>query len=82
MNPTRTSRFTRYLLRMSAMTRNDSPLRWLSVAETATRLGVSGPTVRRWVHGGRLKAVQVAEQGVLRIPESELDRLAEQRERP
>jgi excisionase family DNA binding protein len=62
---------------MSALTRNDSP-RFLSVSEAAVRLNVSGPTVRRWVKDGHLRAVQPGgEQGVLRIPEGELKRLAE-----
>lgn len=63
---------------MTAITRADSPPgRWLSVSETATRLGVGAPTVRRWVHDGHLAAVQPGGPlGVLRIPESELKRLA------
>ena len=53
----------------------DQP-RFLDVGQTALALGVSGATVRRWVHNGRLKAVQPGgPQGALRIPESELQRL-------
>jgi excisionase family DNA binding protein len=62
---------------MSAPTSTDSP-RFLSVSQAAVALGVSGPTVRRWVKDGHLRAVQVGgEQGVIRIAESELKRLAE-----
>jgi excisionase family DNA binding protein len=51
--------------------------RWLSVSETAVRLGVSSPTVRRWIKGGHLVAAQPGgERGLLRVPESELARLA------
>lgn len=67
---------------MSALTRNDSP-RFLSIGEAAVQLGVSGPTVRRWVKSGHLRAVQPGgEQGVLRIPADELARLAEGQEAP
>jgi excisionase family DNA binding protein len=55
--------------------------RWLSVGEAAVRLGVSSPTVRRWVKAGHLHAAQPAPLGAIRIPEDELDHLAE-RERP
>jgi excisionase family DNA binding protein len=59
---------------------DDSP-HFLTVSETALRLNVSGPTVRRWVKSGQLRAVQPGgEQGVLRIPEGELARLAEGQE--
>jgi excisionase family DNA binding protein len=59
------------------MSADPDPHRWLSVSETAVRLGVSGPTVRRWVTDGHLQAAQPAgEHGVLRIPAHELDRLA------
>ena len=63
---------------MTATTRADSPPgRWLSVSETAARLGVAAPTVRRWIKSGHLAAVQPGgEQGVFRVPLTELDRLA------
>jgi excisionase family DNA binding protein len=61
---------------MDATTSNDSP-RFVSVSEAAKSLGVAGPTIRRWVRDGHLRAVQPGgDQGVLRIPTSELDRLA------
>jgi excisionase family DNA binding protein len=61
---------------MAALTRTDRP-RFLSVSEAAVRLGVAGPTIRRWIKDGHLAAVQPGgQQGVLRIPESELRRLA------
>jgi excisionase family DNA binding protein len=51
--------------------------RFVSVSEAAVRLRVSAATIRRWIHAGHLAAVQPAgEQGLLRIPEAELDRLA------
>jgi excisionase family DNA binding protein len=56
--------------------RTDSPT-FLSVAEAALRLGVGAATVRRWVASGHLGAIQPAgEQGVVRIPVDELERLA------
>jgi excisionase family DNA binding protein len=62
---------------MSTPTRNETPVRWLSVGEAAARLGVSNPTVRRWVKTGHLHGAQPGgEQGVMRIPEDELRRLA------
>ena len=64
---------------MDATIRTDSPPveRWLSVSETAVRLGVAAPTVRRWIHSGRIRGVQPGgEQGVFRVPVTELDRLA------
>jgi excisionase family DNA binding protein len=61
--------------------RTDAPL-FLSVSEAALLLGVNAATVRRWIHEQRLGAVQVGgEQGVIRIPTTELERLvAEARE--
>jgi excisionase family DNA binding protein len=62
---------------MDTVVRNDSP-RFLSVSETAIRLGVNGATIRRWVRDGHLRAAQPGgQQGVLRIPEGELERLIE-----
>jgi excisionase family DNA binding protein len=56
--------------------RADSPM-FVSVAEAALRLGVGTATVRRWVASGHLGAIQPAgEQGVIRIPVDELERLA------
>jgi excisionase family DNA binding protein len=56
--------------------------RFLSVSQVALRLGVNAATVRRWIHEQRLGAVQVGgTDGVLRIPETEIERLiAEARE--
>lgn len=55
----------------------DTEPRFLSVAQAAVALGVSGPTIRRWVAEQRLGAVQVGgRDGILRIPASELERLA------
>ena len=48
----------------------------MSVSEVALRFGVGASTVRRWIHDGHLAAVQVGgADGVLRIPEAELERL-------
>ena len=50
--------------------------RFLSVAEAAVALGVSGPTIRRWVADGHLVAVQVGgARSTLRVPVDELERL-------
>jgi excisionase family DNA binding protein len=53
------------------------PAMFLSVAEAAMQLGVNAATVRRWIRSGRVAAIQPGgEQGVIRIPAAELDRLA------
>jgi excisionase family DNA binding protein len=50
--------------------------RFLTVAQAAVALGVSGPTIRQWAKDGHLVAVQIGgADGVLRIPETELERL-------
>jgi excisionase family DNA binding protein len=50
--------------------------RFLSVAQAAVALGVSGPTIRRWVAEQRLGAVQVGgHDGVLRIPLDVIEQL-------
>jgi excisionase family DNA binding protein len=50
--------------------------RFLTVAQAAVALGVSGPTIRRWVAEQRLGAVQVGgRDGVLRIPVDVIERL-------
>jgi excisionase family DNA binding protein len=60
---------------MSDTTREE-PHRWLSVSETAMQLGTSSHTVRRWIKTGVLHATQPAGQkGLIRIPESEIERL-------
>jgi excisionase family DNA binding protein len=62
---------------MDVVTHDDSR-RFLSISETALRLGVGANTIRRWVKTGSLRAVQPGgEQGVLRIPAGELERLEE-----
>ena len=59
---------------MSAHMRTEP--RFLTVAQAAVALGVSAPTIRRWVKDGHLVAVQIGgPDGVLRIPEAELERL-------
>jgi excisionase family DNA binding protein len=65
---------------MHASSNTDVP-RFLSVSEVALSLGVSINTVRRWVKDGHLQAAQPGgEQGVLRIPDAELERLARARQ--
>lgn len=55
-------------------TTTDAPVRWVSVPEAATRLGVSAPTIRRWVATGRIRGWQPAgPHGVLRIREADLE---------
>jgi excisionase family DNA binding protein len=67
-----------YRLSCVVMATTHAP-RFLSVSEAAIQLGVSVPTLRRWIRNGYVTAAQPAgEQGVLRIPEAELDRLAEE----
>jgi len=56
----------------------EEPHRFPSVSEAALQLQVGSATVRRWVKTGRLHAVQPAgEQGLIRIPATELKRLEE-----
>jgi excisionase family DNA binding protein len=50
--------------------------RFLTVVQAAVALGVSGPTIRRWVAEQRLGAVQDGGgDGVLRIPVDVIERL-------
>jgi excisionase family DNA binding protein len=67
---------------MSAPMRTEP--RFLTVGQAAAALGVSDPTIRRWVKDGHLVAVQIGgADGVLRIPDTELERLVrEAREAP
>jgi excisionase family DNA binding protein len=44
--------------------------------EVCRRLGISYPTLSRWVREGRIRAIRTA-GGVFRIPESEVRRIAE-----
>lgn len=53
-------------------------VRFLTPAEVADRLGVSSHTVGNWIRDGRLKAVRQSAR-IIRIPESELDRLEDMR---
>jgi excisionase family DNA binding protein len=51
--------------------------RFLTVREAAAALGVSGPTIRRWVAEQRLGAVQIGgRDGVLRIRVDVIEQLA------
>ena len=49
----------------------------LTVAEVARELGCSAPTVRRWIHEGRLAALKLGpgRTGLVRIPRSAVDEL-------
>jgi len=50
--------------------------RLLRPKEVCQRLGISYPTLARWVREGRIRAVRTA-GGKYRIPESEVMRIAE-----
>ncbi len=49
--------------------------RLLTVEEVARMLGVSGPTVRSWIHTGALPHVLLGPAKRLRIRRRDLDRL-------
>jgi len=53
-----------------------APERLLRPKEVCQRLGISYPTLARWVREGRIRAVRTA-GGKYRIPESEVRRIAE-----
>jgi len=53
-----------------------APERLLRPKEVCQRLGISYPTLARWVKEGKIKAVRTA-GGKYRIPESEVRRIAE-----
>jgi excisionase family DNA binding protein len=59
----------------------NEPTNMLTVAQVATRLGVSAGTVRRYVHNGELDGAKygVARQAPLRIPEEEVERFLVER---
>lgn len=66
---------------MPAHIENPVEVRFVGTSEAAVRLGVCAPTVRRWVREGRIIGVQPGgREGVVRIPMSELERLAEGRD--
>jgi excisionase family DNA binding protein len=50
--------------------------RLLRPKEVCKRLGISYPTLSRWVREGRIRAIRTA-GGVFRVPESEVRRIAE-----
>ena len=53
-----------------------APERLLRPKEACQRLGISYPTLARWVREGKIRAVRTA-GGKYRIPESEVRRIAE-----
>jgi excisionase family DNA binding protein len=60
------------------MTSPSEPDPLLSVPQFATKIGVSAYTVRKWIKGGKLPAVDINIGGklpVYRIPESELEEI-------
>ncbi len=60
-------------------TREDPPVRWLSVSEAAGALHVTSATVRSWIRNGHLKAARPGgPHGSLRVHPSELERLGEE----
>jgi excisionase family DNA binding protein len=52
---------------------SDHPLKMLTVKQTAQRLGVSGDTVRRMAHDGRIGSVRIGSRTF--VPEEEVARL-------
>jgi excisionase family DNA binding protein len=55
------------------MATNTQEIRYLSVSEVASRLGVSAHTVRRKIHMGELPAVRLGDDGPLRVDAGRLD---------
>ena len=56
------------------------PDKLLSPTEAAIQLGLkSERTIRRWVNNGKLKGVKIS-YNVVRIPQSEVDRLLSENE--
>lgn len=53
----------------------------LSPREAALRLGISYPTMKQWIYGGKIKSVKTP-GGHYRIPEAELDGLLHKAKRP
>ena len=45
------------------------------ISDVAKALDLSRQTVWQWVKDGRVKAVRLSDNGVYRIPQSEVDRL-------
>jgi excisionase family DNA binding protein len=54
--------------------RPTTPRQLLTVADTATRLGLREPTIRRWISDGRIKAIRIGTRSV-RIPVEQIDEL-------
>jgi excisionase family DNA binding protein len=55
--------------------RNNAPI-FLSVSDAPLRLGVTAPTLRRWIHEGRVRASRPGgDLRSLRIPVFEIGRL-------
>lgn len=50
--------------------------RLLSIAESADRLGINYETFRRWIVKGIVKRVKRVGPRLLRVPESEVERLS------
>jgi excisionase family DNA binding protein len=51
---------------------------WITVTELSTRVGVSVSTLRRWVRGGRLPAIQPGgPRGKLLFPADVVERIAQ-----
>lgn len=53
------------------------PVRYVTVADAAAALAVSGTTIRKWVREGRLPGASMLPGGDLRIPASDLEALAQ-----
>ena len=53
------------------------PVRYLTVADAAGALAVSGTTIRKWVREGRFPGASMLPGGDLRIPASDLEAIAQ-----
>ena len=59
---------------MEAAIKNQKPDKKLTIAQSARRLDCSISTVRRYILAGKLRALQYARYGKIRIAESEIHR--------
>ena len=50
-------------------------MEYLRPGQACAKLGISVPTLRRWIENGRLKAIRLPTSGERRIPQDEVDRL-------
>ena len=50
-------------------------MEYLRPGQACAKLGISIPTLRRWIENGRLNVVRLPTSGERRVPQSEVDRL-------